>query len=54
MKQVKSFSIVLQKPDWEVYSPGESVIGRVELRVIERFRLDFVRLRFYGESRVKW
>ena len=53
-KKLDNFKIVLQKPETEVYVPGESVIGSVEFRVNESFTIESVQLVFIGKSDVVW
>lgn len=53
-KKLDNFKIVLQKPETEVYVPGEPVIGSVKFRVNETFTIESVQLVFIGKSDVVW
>jgi len=53
MGKIEYFSIVLYKPD-NVYYSGESLVGNVSIRVVERLKCNSISMLVSGKARVYW
>lgn len=53
-KKLDNFKIVFQKNDPVIFVPGESILGSLEFRVVESFKIESVFLCFVGYSEVRW
>ena len=53
-KKLDNFKIVFQKSEPVVFVPGDSIIGSLEFRVVESFKIESVILCFVGYSEVRW
>lgn len=53
MGKVDFFSITLQKPT-PIYFVGETIVGSVNLRVRERFKINSVKMVINGSCYVRW
>ena len=55
MGKLEYFTITLEKPETQaVYFPGEPLVGVLMFRVVERFKINAVRMVVNGSGRVKW
>lgn len=56
MGKLEYFRITLEnKPcNQEIYIPGEQLSGTLSFRVLERFKINSVRMIVDGTGRVKW
>lgn len=53
MGKVEFFTIILSK-DTPIYLPSEQLKGTVNFRIKERFKINSVKMRVIGGSRVQW